>query len=865
MGWNPIAGYTHWLHTMYPTGTVERLPAVREDGSTRIPNVYIVGDLKGIPLLKFSTDSGARVIETIADSESFQAARRKDPNGEKPDVVIIGAGVAGISAALRAKRKGLTYRVLEASNTFSTIINFPKGKPIYTYPRDFEPDSDLATTGDVKESLLEELAEQVREAGITVEEGVAVDKVTRQGGGPAVVLKDGTRVETHAVVIAIGRSGNYRKLGVPGEELDKVMNRLHDPKDYATSRVLVVGGGDSALETAIAIAEAGGEVTLSYRKPEFARPKPDNVEKITALAEGTNGTAAPGRVRLLMDTSVRRIDDMEVTIANNKTKAEETIPNDHVFALIGREAPLDFFRKSGLPINGEWNITSALLFVLFFLFCTWLYDWKSGGYFDVLFQENNWFPYNIWPILAEWSSDRTTVIGTIANSMYGSSFYYTLAYSALVVGFGIARIRRRKTPYITVQTSVLMAIQVIPLFILPEIVLPYLGANGWFDSGFLNTMANGLFPGEGADREWWRAYGLILAWPLFIYNFFTAEPLWWWLALGSIQTFLIIPGLIYFFGKGSYCGWICSCGALAETLGDTHRHKMPHGKFWSKLNMTGQVILWIAVLLMGARIYAWNAPDSAVAGWFDTIVSGKMTPLNLVLTDPSYYPDEQIQWNEVTQDDGSSYWEVAAVTDPQGNPVPEDEYHFDRDGYPVTGEETWVAWKQDAEGNWQAIARATGEPVQGDFVEAYTAGFQPVEQFRINYLSYKWLVDVLLAGIVGYGFYFWYSGRVWCRFACPLAALMHLYAKFSTFRILADKKKCISCNVCTSVCHQGIDVMNFANKGVPMEDPECVRCSACVQSCPTGVLEFGRVDREGNVIGRDWLAASPVQMREGKN
>ena len=97
---------------------------------------------------------------------------------------------------------------------------------------------------------------------------------------------------------------------------------------------------------------------------------------------------------------------------------------------------------------------------------------------------------------------------------------------------------------------------------------------------------------------------------------------------------------------------------------------------------------------------------------------------------------------------------------------------------------------------------------------------------------------------------------------CPLAALMHIYARFSRFRILADKKKCISCNVCTSVCHQGIDVMNFANKGLPMADPECVRCSACVSSCPTGVLTFGQINRDGNVLRTDSLQASPVQLKE---
>ena len=132
------------------------------------------------------------------------------------------------------------------------------------------------------------------------------------------------------------------------------------------------------------------------------------------------------------------------------------------------------------------------------------------------------------------------------------------------------------------------------------------------------------------------------------------------------------------------------------------------------------------------------------------------------------------------------------------------------------------------------------------------------------YLNYQWSVDLFLGGILGVGLYFWFSGRTWCRFACPLAALMHVYARFTRFRIFADKKKCISCNVCTSVCHQGIDVMNFANRGEPMADPQCVRCSACVQQCPTGVLSFGRyADADGKKrVILDGLPASPVLMRE---
>ena len=155
------------------------------------------------------------------------------------------------------------------------------------------------------------------------------------------------------------------------------------------------------------------------------------------------------------------------------------------------------------------------------------------------------------------------------------------------------------------------------------------------------------------------------------------------------------------------------------------------------------------------------------------------------------------------------------------------------------------------------VLRVIGWIFPASFADALFTGL--LSKYPV--FNYKYLVDLWLAGILGVSFYFHYSGRIWCRFACPLAALMHIYARFSQFRIFSEKKKCISCNVCTSVCHQGIDVMNFANKGMPMEDPECVRCSACVQSCPTGVLSFGRFDGVGGVI-LDKLAASPVKMKE---
>jgi NAD-dependent dihydropyrimidine dehydrogenase PreA subunit len=411
-----------------------------------------------------------------------------------------------------------------------------------------------------------------------------------------------------------------------------------------------------------------------------------------------------------------------------------------------------------------------------------LFDWKASGFLDwALWSRWAWpgdMPERLASLGGWWAAqaaDRSTALGTLAVSMQGRAFYYTLLYTALVGWFGLRRVRRRPTPYVARQTLVLVLVQALPLFLLPELLLPWLGYNGAFDAGAGRAVGDALFeptipaaqyaahawPDVGHPRAYWRAYGFILAWPLNVYNVFTHEPLWAWLAIGFVQTCVVIPLVIFRWGKGAYCGWVCSCGALAETLGDAQRGKMPHGPGWNRLNLVGQAFLAAAVALLALRVAAWAAPASGLGAWFTLLAEGRT---------------------------------------------------------------------------------ASGA--------------------LLNPLSYQWFVDVLCAGVLGVGLYFRYSGRVWCRFACPLAALMHVYARFSRFAIVPEKPKCISCNVCTSVCHQGIDVMAFANRGLPMRDPQCVRCSACVHDCPTGVLRFGEVGRDGAVVSLDSLLASPVHARE---
>jgi len=738
-----FSNYTHWLHGKWPSGAVEKAPQANDDGTCNVPGVRIVGDLTGVPLLKFSADTGARAVREILAETGFSVGGAAGVF----DLVIIGAGVSGISAAIEAKKAGMNFCLYESAEAFSTIKNFPRKKPIFAYPTDMVPEGEMRFEAKVKEELLTELAEQQAAHGI---EPVAahIERIERTGAELKVHLVKGDAVRAKRIIIAIGRTGNFRKLNVPGEGLDKVSNRLIDSKGFDGKRVLVVGGGDSALEAAISLVESGAGVDLSYRKKEFSRPKAGNLEKLEMFSK-------EGKLRLHLSTNVQDISEAQITLCG-VDGSDEVIPNDHVFVLIGREAPLDFFRRSGIHISGEHTPKFWLTLAGSLLFCIWLYHWKKGGVPAFLNpQPGAWFSG-----LSGWWNTAGTVGNITKGAVSDPGFYYSLAYCLCVLIFGIRRIRRRKTPYVKLQTTVLTLIQWIPLFILPYFVFPYLGANGAFTHGGFGQWFGETFLSNGpgtAPDQYWRAFGFVLAWPLFVFNFFTDAPLWGWLILGFIQTFVIIPLIVWRWGKGAYCGWICSCGALAETMGDAHRQKMPHGPFWNKLNMVGQVVLAFAFLILAVRLVGWFFPSTGLNAAFKTLL------------------------------------------------------------------------------------------------------------YTLPLANYSYLVDLWLAGVMGVAFYFHFSGRIWCRFACPLAALMHIYARFTRFRIFAEKDKCISCNVCTTVCHQGIDVMAFANKGKPMEDPQCVRCSACVQSCPTGVLTFGRLGRRTDVGFEkifDTLPASLVQLAE---
>ncbi|MCH7723681.1 MAG: NAD(P)-binding domain-containing protein [Bacteroidetes bacterium] len=795
-----IKKYFNWLQKDVPTGEVERYPEIDENGETSVKGIYIIGDLTGIPLLKLAAESGTNIIKRLKEDGEYQKILSNNKDKSIYDLIIVGAGPAGMAAGLEAVEHGLNFKIIESAQKFNTIINFPKAKPIFAEPVVFQQQSSLKINDGTKESLLEDLEVQTRDASLPVVSGVMVENIDKKKDHFELVTNT-KPLKTLRVILAIGKTGNSRMLNVPGESLPKVFNRLFDPADAAGQDVLVVGGGDTALETAITTAKYAFSVTLSYRKSSFARPKEGNIEAFNKLVN-------EGKIKLMLGTEVKEIKEDEVVLTDNSVK-EITIKNSMVFTMIGRELPVQFFKRSKIKMDGEHSLNTKLQFALLLLVSGVIYFGKSSAYFykdffgkadsfsevvRYILTPEFWlklltFPavlistlfsdqVRVWSVtkyisavVAYFSFVAVVILGTyllikfirenyktfsfnwksfkyayfistaifFAVVFFGGryfgvlifdkpqSFWYTGLYSLTILIFGLRRMQMKPTRYIKLQTWSLILIQALPLFILPEFVFPALGKAGLLggNDGFIFSQ---VFPKE----SYWRSYGFILAWPLNMNNLYSSNITTFWLVFSLFQTFVFIPFIVYKWGKGAYCGWICSCGALAETLGDEYRTLALHGSKAKKWENFGQWALVAAFIITGIKLIS-------------------------VLYN-----------NEI----------------------------------PIINESV-----------------------------SYTADFF----HKFYYIA----IDVIFAGVLGLGVYFFLSGRVWCRFGCPLAALMHIYARFSPYRIFSEKKKCISCNICTKVCHMGIDVMSYANKGIPMNDVECVRCSACVVNCPTEVLSFG--------------------------
>lgn len=314
------------------------LPLVDEWQQTTVPRLYICGELGGISLIRNAIEQGKTAVAHIA------ANPHRSTDARVQDVVIIGAGPAGISAALAAKQHGLSYLVLEQQEAGGTIRHFPRQKLVMNRPVALPLYGKLNRTEYTKEALLKIFDAIVARYQLNIITSQKVSLVRKEKKLFRVVGGNRTYWARH-VILALGRRGTPNKLKVPGEELPKVAYQLTDARYYQGNNLLVVGGGDSAVEAAIALArQQNSTVTISYRQERFYRIKRRNAELLETFI-------ASGQIIPIFNSRVREIGKEKVVLDTPAGALQ--IDNDYVFVCAGGTMPFEMLREAGVTFGGE--------------------------------------------------------------------------------------------------------------------------------------------------------------------------------------------------------------------------------------------------------------------------------------------------------------------------------------------------------------------------------------------------------------------------------------------------------------------------------------------------------------------------------
>ncbi len=742
------------VESLLSLGTGDRQrPQINKNFESNIKGLFIIGDLAGAPVIKLAMEQGFNVIKHIAALPDA-----KSGNPDVLDLLIVGAGASGLNAALTAKDEGLTSVILEKGKVANTIENFPEGKWVYAEPDKTPPKGKLWLDGAQKEDLIKRWTDIVESNNLDVRLMEPLEEINRTGDFFEIKTPKST-LKAKRIILATGMRGNPRKLGVDGEDQEKVYHQLYSPRKYKNENIIVVGGGNSAIEAAITLSEQN-KVYLSYRKGEFARIFKDNERLL-------NEHVAAGNIELILNSQITEFGQTEAAISIDKGGHEESrsIPYNHAFVLIGADIPRQFLKSLGIKLENEWE--GSFFQSLGLTFMTLIGLWLFGGHATLFGNDLSAVPNLLGLGIAviplgflistgikgnrySWLGISFLVWYTIYGVKVGKgqefwpfenwgydllsfserpwSFWYTVMYTGLMTLFGIQALKRwgldRKDKYQIWRYISLLSFQWIFFFIIPEFLFQWAIEYQWVGQQLASDPS---FADQG-----WRSYGLVYAWPLFFYTFFY-NPHQIWVIWGILLTFVVIPIFVIFNGK-RYCSWVCGCGGLAETFGDRWRHLAPKGK----------------------KSISWE--------WMNSIV--------LIF--------------------------AAVVT----------------------------------------VIFLTKNTIEI---------FRDPANWSIN--IYRIFVDVWLVGILPVTLYPFLGGKVWCRYWCPLAKLMHIQSKFfnrigiGKFKIEANNK-CIGCNECSRNCQVGIDVMSYALKQNTLDNTtsSCIGCGICVTVCPMDVLSYGKKD-----------------------
>ena len=326
-------------------GTEKRgidLPEINPYFETNVPGIFIAGELGGMGLIRNAVDQGRKATENIVKS-------LKRNRQVSYDLIIIGAGPAGISACLTAKKHGLNFLLLEQETLGGTVFTFPRKKIVMTTPMDLPLYGKVKLFETSKAELLDLWQTALKKNNISIQENSKVEFIASENGIFTVATLQGEQFTGESVLLAIGRRGTPRKLNIQGEMKEKVAYRLLEPELISGKDVIVVGGGDSAIESALLLADEN-KVIISYRNEAFNRLKPANNDAL-------NKAVADKKLEVMFSTNLISIEDEYVNIAFGKSGETKKVKNDLVYVFAGGELPTQFLEKAGIKITKKFGET----------------------------------------------------------------------------------------------------------------------------------------------------------------------------------------------------------------------------------------------------------------------------------------------------------------------------------------------------------------------------------------------------------------------------------------------------------------------------------------------------------------------------
>ena len=551
-----------------PSPSYPVLPVISPEGESNVKGLYMAGEVAGRPLIKIALNDGY----AIADEIEKQLTLRTDSDVEY-DVIVAGAGIAGTSAAMRLKELGRKVIVLDSGKSFQNLRNFTKGKLMLAEPTEMDIKGDIPFSESSIEETLEVFDKAVRKSLIEIKEYTKVSDI-KKNGEIFTVTTDRGELTAKFVLLSTGKAGNPRKAGVPGEldHAKKIAHFLKDPDDFTDKDILIYGGGDVAAEGALALCDTN-RVTLVTIDDEFIFPKKANVDKMRAK-EGE------GKLTIVMGTGLKEVGRETVTLGNLQSGKSSEIKNNYLFEMIGAEPPSGLFNKSGIKMEIKWSLNKKIIFVLAFLASYVLYAWKKG-----------YWPFN----------DYAQFISHLPGIFKNPSFWYSALYTVLMLVFGLLAMKRWSKgwtdKYQIYRFTSLIVFQLLSFCLIECLFAVYLPPD-----------------------TWWRAYAISNPFPLLFDSFYNlsgvspTELKWIIAAIGFLVTFVVIPIAVRYHGK-RFCTWICGCGGLAETFGDTWRHLSPKGEKSRRWEFMGTVMLFWAIISALVIMIMYNGNTGASGLW----------------------------------------------------------------------------------------------------------------------------------------------------------------------------------------------------------------------------------------------------------